>query len=298
MSGAITTEAKEIILIANPTSGAGVTKRAANQVLRALRSQGYQVRPVISPSPQGVIDFVAGLPAEATVAALGGDGFIRLVAAGALKSGVLLAPLPGGRGNDFCRYLGVPHTDPVEAALALPLARETHVDVGMAGEEPFLGVGTVGFSSVANNYANEEKILKGAGVYAMGAVKALLGYRVPQMRIVADGDVIWDGKAWEVDVGNSGRFGGGMQVCPHASLTDGLLDITIFTARPRLLLLPLLRKVFSGDHINSPYVQTFQGRDVEIEVDREGMRVYGDGDDLGPVPTRIRVIAKALRVLA
>ncbi len=49
---------------------------------------------------------------------MGGDGIIGAVA-GELRDGKgVLAVLPGGRGNDFARKLGIPH-DPVEAAKLL-----------------------------------------------------------------------------------------------------------------------------------------------------------------------------------
>ena len=56
------------------------------------------------------------------VAAMGGDGIVGAVA-GELRDGQgLLALLPGGRGNDFARKLGIPF-DPVEAAKLLSRRR-------------------------------------------------------------------------------------------------------------------------------------------------------------------------------
>ena len=56
-------------------------------------------------------------------AAMGGDGIVGAVA-GELRDGAgLLAVVPGGRGNDFARKLGIPF-DPVEAVALLETGEE------------------------------------------------------------------------------------------------------------------------------------------------------------------------------
>ena len=68
------------------------------------------------------------MTAGEVVAAMGGDGIVGAVA-GELRDGKgLLAVLPGGRGNDFARKLGIPF-DPVEAVALLETGVETRVDL-------------------------------------------------------------------------------------------------------------------------------------------------------------------------
>ena len=65
------------------------------------------------------------------VAAMGGDGITGAVA-GELRDGAgLLAVLPGGRGNDFARKLGIPF-DPVAAVELLQAGEERRVDLAEA----------------------------------------------------------------------------------------------------------------------------------------------------------------------
>ena len=61
-------------------------------------------------------ELAARAAAEGRVAvALGGDGLAGRVAGACAEQGALFAALPGGRGNDFVRGLGV-STDAVAAA--------------------------------------------------------------------------------------------------------------------------------------------------------------------------------------
>ena len=50
----------------------------------------------------------AAVEAGETVAALGGDGLLRPVAAVLRDTASALAIIPGGRGNDLARVLGIP----------------------------------------------------------------------------------------------------------------------------------------------------------------------------------------------
>ena len=85
---------------------------------------------------------------------LSGDGLIGAVA-GALREvpGAVLGVLPGGRGNDFARMLGLP-LDAVAACDVLAHGRAAPVDMGDADGRTFLGIASLGFDSDANRIAN------------------------------------------------------------------------------------------------------------------------------------------------
>ena len=109
-----------VCLIVNPHAGGGRALRLLPGVEAALRGQG---RPFRVERDDVDASTPASWPARRAtageiVAAMGGDGIVGAVA-GELRDGEgLLAVLPGGRGNDFARKLGIPF-DPVEAAKLL-----------------------------------------------------------------------------------------------------------------------------------------------------------------------------------
>src|SRR3954449_1873086 len=113
-----------VCLIVNPHAGAGRALRLLPGVEAELRAQGrvFRVERTTSMEHAGELAREACERGE-IAAAMGGDGFTGAVA-GELRDGKgLLAVLPGGRGNDFARKLGIPH-DPVAACALLETGAE------------------------------------------------------------------------------------------------------------------------------------------------------------------------------
>lgn len=278
-------------LVTNPSSGGGRSAEAAQRVLDALRAHGWRVRAVRSRDAEDAVRIGAEADPDEVVVSLGGDGTHALVARGVLGSGALLAPLPGGRGNDLVRALGAPH-DPVQAALSLGTAVERRVDVGLAGGTPYLGVLSIGYSASASRIALESKV-RGPFAYHLAALRALRERWPREYVLTVDGvERRWIGV--ELAVGSSGWYGGGLQVCPGAVLDDGLLDVTCVTA-PRRQLPRLLSDMFSGTHVRRPGVQVFRARQLRVAGEGE---VWADGDRLGELPLSVEVRPSCLRVLA
>ena len=62
--------------------------------------------------------------------------------------------IPGGRGNDLARVLGIPK-EPAGAVAVLAEGHEREIDVGEANGRRFLCIASFGFDSEANRIANE-----------------------------------------------------------------------------------------------------------------------------------------------
>lgn len=288
--------AREVLVVANPAARNGAAAAMVPGLVDILRAHGWSVDVAITRSAEHAVEIAAGVgPDGPLLAALGGDGLVARVAEGAIRSGALVAPLPGGRGCDFIRALGGSR-DLHEAASALPFATERRVDVGFAGATPFLGVATVGYDSRANDHANEAPAwLPAALVYAYGGARALVETRSTSITMTTDGvERTFDG--WSVAIGNSGRYGAGMKVNPDALLDDGELDITTVEGLPRWKYPMLLPRYFKGTHIDGVDIRAARGREVEVTAP-PGYRVYADGDIVGETPMTFTVQREALRVL-
>ena len=75
----------------------------------------------------------------------------------------------------------------------------------------------------------------GGAVYAYSTLAALRGWRAPSWHVEVDGEV-HDFTGYSVAVANSGIFGGGMQLVPHASLDDGAARRAAHARAPRTAL--------------------------------------------------------------
>jgi YegS/Rv2252/BmrU family lipid kinase len=226
---------------------------------------------------------------------LSGDGLIGAVA-GALRDvpDAVLGVLPGGRGNDFVRMARIP-LDAEEAVGVLAHGIPRPVDLGEAGGRTFLGVASLGFDSEANRIANGAPPALGRLVYVYGALRALAAWEGARFAVEVDGERV-EFEGWSVAVANSGFYGGGMRVAPHARLDDGALDVVTLAECSRAGLVRLLAKVFRGTHVHEPGVSVRRGAEVRVSADRP-FTVYADGDPIGSLPITLRAVPAALHVL-
>jgi YegS/Rv2252/BmrU family lipid kinase len=291
-------------LIVNPAAGGGRAGRLAPGVVDALRGQGLEVRRVDTRD----LDHARELAVQAarggeTAVTLGGDGLAGAVA-GALHGipGALLGVLPGGRGNDLARVLGIP-LDPLAACAVIAHGIPRPIDLGLVSEvesgtpgRTFVGIASVGFDSDANRIANEAPAWLGNLVYAYGALRALWSWRPARFEIEPPGECLGF-TAYTVGACNSKTYGGGMRAAPDALLDDGLLDVVVLESVSKLTFLrKILPKVFSGTHVHEPCVKVLRAREISVSADRP-FTMYADGDPIGELPLRVRVLPGAVRVL-
>jgi len=100
----------------------------------------------------------------------------------------------------------------------------------------------------------------GKGSYAIGVLKELRRFQPTRVTLEVDGQVIREEGVWLIAVANVSCYGGGMKICPEAKNDDGLLDICLVRGISRWKLLRLFPLVFSGKHVNYPYVVMLRGR--------------------------------------
>ncbi len=298
---------RTVCLLVNPAAGGGRAGRLAPQVQERLRELGLTV----SRRDTRDLDHARALAREAatageTVAVLSGDGMIGAVA-DVLREvpGSVLAVLPGGRGNDLARSLGIP-LDPIQACATVAGGLARTMDLGeVHGAGPrdrssaFVGIASAGFDSDANRIANEAPSRLGNLVYAYGAVRALLTWRPARFTLELDppGERLTF-TGYSFGAANSRSYGGGMRAAPGALLDDGLLEVVVLERIGKLRFLTrLLPKVFSGKHIDEPCVKVMRAREIVAEADRP-FTMYADGDPIGELPVRIRALAGAITVLA
>jgi YegS/Rv2252/BmrU family lipid kinase len=285
-----------VCLIVNPHAGAGRALKLLPGVEAELRAQGRQFRVEKTTS----MDHARELTREAAardeiVAAMGGDGITGAIA-GELRDGKgLLALFPGGRGNDFARKLGIPF-EPAEAAKLLVSGAERHVDLAEADGTIYLGILSAGIDSDVNRIALETRLKLGTFVYTYGVLRAILGWKQATWEVVVDGTA-HGFTGYSVAVCNSGVFGGGMYLAPDAALDDGLVDVVLIADQSKLAYLRGLPNVFKGTHLRHPAVTLLQGREVTFSADRP-FTAYADGDPVAELPTTVRALPGALRVVA
>lgn len=227
---------------------------------------------------------------------MSGDGLIGSVGGALAQTGAAMGIIPGGRGNDLARVLGIPK-EPAGSVAVLAEGHEREIDVGEANGRRFLCIASCGFDSEANRVANEAKWVRGNLVYAYAAFRTLAAWKPANFRVVLDGGEPFEFAGYSVAVANSKAFGGGMFVAPHAELDDALLDVITVSDVSKLRYIRGLPKVFKGEHLENEEVREMRGGTVEITADRD-FAVYADGEHLTDLPATITTLPRALRVIA
>jgi YegS/Rv2252/BmrU family lipid kinase len=295
-----------VCLIVNPAAGGGRAGRAAPAVERALRDRGLVVRRADTRDLEHARDLAAEAAARGeTVVALSGDGMVGAIADVLRKlPGAVLGVLPGGRGNDLARVLGIPE-DPVAACATVAEGIARPVDIGVVADaasgaraSAFVGIASAGFDSDANRIANEAPAWLGGLVYAYGALRALVSWR--PARFVVELEPPGERRsftAYSIGAANSKAYGGGMRAAPDAMLDDGLLEVVVVESVSKLAFLTkILPKVFSGTHVHEPCVSVFRAREILISADRP-FTMYADGDPIAELPVRVTALRGAIRIL-
>jgi YegS/Rv2252/BmrU family lipid kinase len=227
---------------------------------------------------------------------MSGDGLVGQVGGALAETDAAMGIVPGGRGNDLARVLGIP-AEPPGAVAVLAAGNSRQIDVGVANKRRFLCVASCGFDSDANRIANEARLVKGNLVYAYAAIRALIAWRPAKFTLVLDDGEPIEYDGYSVAAGNSRAFGGGMFVAPHAELDDGKLDVVTVSDVSKLRYAKGLPKVFKGTHLENDEVTELRAAKVEIQASRD-FAVYADGEHLTDLPATLSVLPRALRVIA
>jgi len=235
------------------------------------------------------------------VMAYGGDGTQLDVVNGMIHQDVPLGILPGGTANALADDLGIPATlEPALRALLADDAATRKIDVGMAGEQPFLlrfGSGMIAtFSEVVTR---EMKDRFGIMAYIVGGVQAISqveAVRHPHYTLTIDGEKVeTDGAACLISNGNAiGALG--IRLSQHIQIDDGKLDVFVLNNDLRTMVgvASSVAKMDLGD-LN---LQHWQGSEILIEAEPQ-QPLYADGENeaFGTTPMTARCLAGALTVL-
>jgi YegS/Rv2252/BmrU family lipid kinase len=280
-------------LVINPAAGGGRGAKKLPGVRQALAAHDLVVTP--TRSLEHADELVAkALADDRVVVAMGGDGIVGRVAGAVAAGGGLMGVLPGGRGNDFCRSVGIPQ-DPVAACAVISSGVATPIDLGYADDTAFIGIASIGFDSDVQERVLTSKLPLGQLTYLVGSLQTVLSWKPATFTCTADGQALAL-TGWSVAVANTGMYGGGMRLAPDACVTDGLLDVVTTSTTTKLTFLRALPKLFKGTHVEEPSVAVRTAATVTLDADRP-FRVFADGDPIAAVPCTITVKQAALRVI-
>jgi diacylglycerol kinase (ATP) len=245
-----------VSLLLNPASGSAPDPQELTDSLRRHGAERVEVFPVGAAG-----DALEPRPDRLVVA--GGDGSIGPAAAAAAKARVPLAVVPAGTANDFARAVGLPDDLDDACRIAITATPLPH-DLAWIGERPFVNVANAGVAVEAAQVAGRWKRVLGALAYPVGAIRAGVSAQPVRCTLRCDGDRLFDGRAWQLLVGNSNAFGGGADM-DMGNARDGVLSVAIVPQGSRLALARHAHALRFGDLRRQPDVVRRQGAEVSVD---------------------------------
>ena len=282
-----------LLLLANPTSGGGKGAKVKAEVIARLSTLKRTFTDISGSSYESALINLrqaVSQDREGIVIVIGGDGMVHLAIQELANSAFSLLLIPAGTGNDFARSAGLPLKRPLDA-LEFGLNQSvSKVDLGKVNNRYFAEILSTGFDSLVNERANRIH-WQSKRKYDFAMLFELPLFKPLEYQIKLD-EREFSTKAMLIAVANGVSYGGGMKVCPDASLTDGLFDVMILEPVSKLEFLRVFPRVFKGTHITHPRVRIERARSVKISAPAVS---YADGERIGPLPISAVIEPKALR---
>lgn len=289
-------------MVVHPASGLGRAGRIAGTVADRLRTAVDDLVTVEANTVEDSRRLMhkardAGLD---LVVVVGGDGSAHQGVQFCADTGVALAVVPAGTGNDLARTLAGAPEDPLEATdhlvRAIKDGEHTTIDLGRVEGGPwFAGVLCAGFDSAVNERANRMRWPSGPRRYDLAILAELAKLRAGRLVVEADGTRT-ELDATQIAVGNIPFYGGGIPICPDADPVDGLFDVTLVRKASRFDLVKMLPGLRTGNHVHHPMVATSRTAKIRLG-EANGWVAYADGERIGPLPVEVTCVPNALKVV-
>jgi diacylglycerol kinase (ATP) len=292
-----------MLLIVNPTARAGRTADRRAYWLDALRRQCVPFA-VAETRHAGEAAALARDAREPVVVAVGGDGTINEVMDGVLQSPVpkTLGVLYCGTSPDFCRFHGIPFSDPAAALNVLLRSRVRRVDVARitcaAAPPSYFACGcNVGLGSRVAAFANaHRRHLGDAAGTALGLMLAVARQRRFAVRLELDGDPIALGDVNHVLILKNPHIASGLKLNLPLTPDDGRMTVLALHHLSRLALLRLIPAFYSGRAADSPAVLRRDCRRVTLTAEPR-QAVEFDGDPRTVTPIDVSLLPRALALI-
>ena len=215
------------------------------------------------------------------VIAVGGDGTVNGAATALKDTNVALAIIPCGSGNGLARHLEIP----MNMRKAFEVINRDHVEVCdycTLNDDTFVCTAGMGFDAeIADRYAQRTK--RGALNYVKTAFQVYASYKSIRCTIEIDGMIIEE-DVFVITCANASQYGNNAFIAPHASLQDGLLDITVIKPFSPLESPIVGGSLFTKTVDKNRHVDTYRARQVKIHsslprvyhIDGEPMSMISD----------------------
>ena len=249
--------------IVNPISGRSSKESIVGAIAGSVDMDRYEVtiRFTAAPGHATTLASEAVQSGQQLVVAVGGDGTVNEVARALVGTDAVLGIIPCCSGNGLARHLHIP-MNPRKAIEILNQGQIRRIDTLTVNGTPCFCTAGVGYDAfVSEEYAKEPT--RGLVTYVRKAVENWFDY-TPEQYLIETEEGMFSRTALAITCANANQWGNGFHVAPKASLTDGLIDVTIIHPIKPLNALPMPVQILGYSFDKNPGVETFKTSGLTI----------------------------------
>jgi len=304
----------EWLVIVNPNAGKRKGEKDWLEIAAHLTSAGIEFVNVFTEHRGHAVTLTRKYieNGHRNIIVVGGDGTLNEVVNGIFTQAhiptdkIVLAMIPVGTGNDWCRMFNIPND--YKQAIKLITKRKIFIQdtgtikyVSSEGSEKtryFINMAGMGFDALVAKKTNKQKDLGKSNPmsYVVNILSSLFLYTSTKVTILLDGEKIAS-DIFSMSVGICQYNGGGMKQAPGALPDDGLFDMTLIKPIGKFKIIRNIIKLFDGSFTQLPEVSTFRSSKIIIHSDPP-MFMEADGESLGQTPFVFNILPQSLYVIS
>lgn len=224
--------------------------------------------------------------------AIGGDGTISTVAKNLIHTQKILGIFPAGSGNGFSNETKFSkNLDELLAKIQNKNVKE--IDTFTINGKFSINVAGVGFDGAVIEAF--EKTSRGFSNYIKTSIKTFFTYQPISVKF-EEKYKEFNGKYLMLNVANTRQFGNNAYIAPHASKSDGLLEIALVKKFPFIHSATFAYRMFTKKLIPNQYITYLSVSKIEFSVDSDLWHLDGEFNKITS-PVDVQVLPKSLKIL-
>lgn len=281
---------EKVAFIINPFSAKKNYQPFLNELKAKVKDPLYYISESIPGTDQFIQDHFNTVD---IFVAIGGDGTISTVARNLIDTEKILAIFPAGSGNGFSNETQFSkNLDELLEKIRTKNSRK--IDTFTVNDRLSINVSGTGFDGkVVKEF---EKTTRGFKNYIKVSFKTFFSYKPIKLKFFDEKYKQYNGKYLMVNIANTRQFGNNAYIAPHASKSDGLVDMVLVKKFPFFYSMLFAFRMFTKKLKQDDYITYLPVSEIEFKVNTKNWHLDGEFNKIKS-PVRVKVQPSSLRIL-